>query len=132
MIRVLVADDHRLVREGICKLLDADGQIEVVGQAEDGEQTLALVEKYRPDVLILDFSMPKINGLQVIRKLNQGRDPPRIVMLSMHSSSDVMKQALEAGAAAFVAKGATASMLVQTIKTVANSKGEIGRPKTKK
>src|SRR5690554_4859461 len=132
MIRVLVADDHRLVREGICKLLDADRQIEVVGQAEDGEQTLALVEKYRPDVLILDFSMPKVNGLQVIRKLNQGKDPPHIVMLTMHSSSDVMKQALEAGASAFVAKGATASMLVQTIKTVVNSKGEERRPNTKK
>jgi DNA-binding NarL/FixJ family response regulator len=116
--RVVLADDHRIFRDGLRPLLSAHTDVEVVGEAEDGLAALALCQELRPDVAVLDVSMPGINGIEVARRLAQEADPPRVIMLSMHSDRRFVLEALRAGARGYVLKDAGFEELLHAVLAV--------------
>lgn len=122
-IRTLLVDDHLLVRASLRSLLDDFGGVQVVGEASDGRQALELVGEYRPELVLMDISMPGLNGLEATQRI--GRDHPqvRVIVLSMHTSEQHVLQALRAGARGYVLKGATPRELELAIDAVA--RGEI-------
>jgi two-component system, NarL family, response regulator NreC len=115
-IRVLLADDHAIVREGIRMCLEGMGDIEVVGEAEDGHQAVQLVRNLAPDVAIVDVTMPRLNGIEALRQIK--RDYPRtaVVILSMHDSESYVSQALLAGASGYVLKRTGPSELAAAVR----------------
>lgn len=103
-IRVLVADDHALVREGIRRVLDEDPGFEVVGEAADGPEALTLVGERDPDVVVLDLSMPRMGGLEVAARLRAGHPGTRVLVLSMHDDAEYVARAVRAGAHGYLLK----------------------------
>lgn len=97
MINVVIADDHNLVREGIRALLEKAEDITVVGEAQDGEEALALVQAKQPGVLVMDIAMPGMNGIQVLEKLRELALPTHVVILSMYADEIFVRQALQNG-----------------------------------
>lgn len=126
MIHVLLVDDHTLVRQGLAALVGAQPDIQIVGQCGDGTDVLALAEQCRPDVVVLDISLPGMNGLDVCRKLI--RKCPRIgvLMLTMHVDSEYVVRALRCGARGYVLKEAAAEQLIQAVRAVAAGKRFLG------
>ena len=116
--RVLLADDHVLVAEGIGLLLES--HFEFLGTVENGRELLRAAAELRPDVVLLDISMPILNGLEAARQLKDALPSVRIVFLTMHADTTYLREALNAGAQGYVLKRAAASELVQAIKTVMN------------
>jgi DNA-binding NarL/FixJ family response regulator len=110
-VRILLADDHTLVRAGIRALLDAMAGVTVVGEAGDGREALELIEKHRPDVALLDITMPGLNGLEVAARVPNVSPRTRVVILSMHASEAYVAQALRAGVAGYLLKDAAAAEL---------------------
>jgi DNA-binding NarL/FixJ family response regulator len=121
-IRVLVADDHTLVREGLCALLTADDTIEVVAEAQDGVDALDKCRECKPDIAVLDIAMPKLNGLLAARRIRSDFPEVKVLVLSMYSEEEYVTEALRAGASGFIMKDAAASELISALKTV--SRGE--------
>jgi DNA-binding NarL/FixJ family response regulator len=119
MIRVAIADDHELVRQGIRALLERAEGIEVVGEGGDGEAALALVAEVEPDVLVLDVSMPGLNGVQVAERLQSDGSTVAVVMLSMHRDAALVRRAVDAGARAYVLKGSIVDDLLLAIQIAA-------------
>lgn len=118
-IRVLLAEDHALVRSGIRALLDATEGIEVVGEAEDGHQTLEAVERLEPDLVLLDITMPGLGGLDVAARLAKDFPGIRVLMLTMHTHEEYVRQALRAGAAGYLVKDASSPELELAVRAVA-------------
>jgi len=118
-IRVVIADDHDVVRVGLRALLDGSDGIELVGEAADGEQALRLCTDLRPDVVVMDLSMRGTDGLDAIRKLARRTDPPKVLALTMHDEEDYLIPALEAGANGYIVKAAASSDLLEAIRAVA-------------
>jgi DNA-binding NarL/FixJ family response regulator len=110
-MRVLVADDHTLVRAGIRTLVEAIPAVEVVAESGDGREALELIERHRPDVALLDITMPGLNGLEVADRVPKISPKTKIVILSMHADEAYVAQALRAGVAAYLLKDAAASEL---------------------
>ena len=117
MIRVFLADDERLIRQGFRKLLELDGAIAVVGEAADGAEALALVPAAAPDVLLLDVRMPRVSGLDVLDRLGDGR-PPTLV-LTTFDDAELLLRAVRAGARGFLAKDVSLDELVAAIRALA-------------
>ncbi|MFM9960343.1 MAG: response regulator [Planctomycetaceae bacterium] len=117
-IKVVLADDHAVVRTGIRTMLESLGGIEIVGQATNGREALALVEQQLPDVLLCDISMPEMNGLEATTRIVKEFPTVRVIMLSMHTSEEYVWQALKAGASGYLLKDADASELETAIKAV--------------
>jgi DNA-binding NarL/FixJ family response regulator len=115
--RVLLADDHLIVRQGVKALLEGSG-LEVVGEASDGHQAVALAEKLRPDVAVLDLTMPKLNGLDTARQILQHNPRTSIVLLTMHTEEHHVAAALRAGVRAYLVKTQAAEDLLQAIREV--------------
>jgi DNA-binding NarL/FixJ family response regulator len=105
-LRVLLADDHTLVRAGLRKLLEAIPDLEVVGEAEDGLALLALAEALQPDLVLLDIAMPHLNGLDALLRLHDTWPAIRVLILSMHQNDEYVRQALRGGAAGYLLKDA--------------------------
>lgn len=103
--RVVVVDDHDIVREGIVGLLEDHPQMEVVGEACDGRTAIAMAEELQPDVMVMDVNMPEVNGIEATRRISAASPEIRIIGLSMHGDGEVKRKMLEAGASAYVAKG---------------------------
>jgi two-component system response regulator NreC len=116
---VVLADDHRVVREGLCALLAATRDLAVVGEASDGLEALRLVETLRPTVLVLDLMMPALGGLDVLRDVHRRSPGTRTVVLSMYATQAYAQEALSRGALGYVAKDATASHLLSAIRAAA-------------
>jgi DNA-binding NarL/FixJ family response regulator len=116
-IRVLLADDHTLVRAGIRALLGGIEGVEVVGEASDGQETLRLVASARPDVVLLDIGMPGLNGLEVASRIAREKSA-RVVILSTHSSEEYVLQALRAGASGYLVKDAAPAELELALRAV--------------
>ncbi|MES2525167.1 MAG: response regulator transcription factor [Gemmatimonadota bacterium] len=119
-IRVVLADDHTLVREGMLLVLQSTPDIVVVGEACDGEGTIDLVKAVEPDVLLLDLTMPGMDGMAVLRTLGTIAHPVRILVVTMHSEHENGLEALRLGAQGFLTKDAPARELVQAIREVAS------------
>ena len=123
MLRVLIADDHKLMQQGLRALLSSAGDIEVVGTAQNGLEAIAEVRRLEPDVLVMDLAMPELNGLDALDMLRRrGLDVP-VVVLSMYNNPDFVTVALERGASAYVLKGASSDELVAAVRAAANPGG---------
>jgi DNA-binding NarL/FixJ family response regulator len=119
VIRVMLADDHTLVREGLRQLLAAAEGIEVVGEAADGDQALALVRAGEYDVAVLDLSMPGLAGLDLVKRVKQEKPRLKVLVLSMHGERQYAVRALKAGASGYLSKDSAAAQLVGAIRKVA-------------
>ena len=122
MIRVLIADDHGIVRSGLRMLLDRQEDIDVVGEAEDGVEALEVVQSKQPDVAVLDVSMPRMTGLQAAREIGAYSPDTRVLLLSMHDDERYFFEGLEAGAAGYVLKRAADTDLIDAVRTVAGGR----------
>ncbi len=117
-IRVLVVDDHAIVREGICSLLARRKDVEVVGEAADGKRAIDAVVQYDPDVVLMDIAMPVMNGLEATREIH-GRFPStRILVLTQHENKEYIMPLLRVGAVGYITKSARAEQLIEAIRTV--------------
>ncbi len=121
--RVLVADDHKMFREGVIHLLSQEPDLTVIGEAADGQEAVEFTRKLRPDILILDVSMPKLNGIHVAAQISRELPEVRIIGLSMHEDKDMAKAMRAAGAAAYLTKGGSSETLLNVVRsfTTANS-----------
>lgn len=131
-IRLVLADDHPLVREGLRALLESDPEFSVVGQADDGVEVPALVEQLHPDVVVLDLMMPGRSGLDVIRELAQRPGAPPVLILSMYENEAYVFEALRSGAAGYVLKQAPAAELALGIRAVAAGVRYLSPPLTER
>ena len=122
MIQVVVADDHALMRRGVRDLLEADPDIEVIGEAGDGREAAHLTQKLRPDVLIIDLTMPELNGLDAIRQIRKDSPQVELLAFSMHDSEDLIREVLAAGARGYVLKSDAAFCLIEAVKSLARHK----------
>ena len=118
-IRVLIADDHALVRAGIRRLIDGAAALEIVGEAADGTEALSLIPDLDPDVVLLDITMPRLNGLSALTRLVAEHPGLKVIILSMHDNEEYVWQALHSGAAGYVLKDASPEELVLAIQAVA-------------
>ena len=116
--RVGLIDDDSLVRAGLAMILGADPGIEVVGQGDDGAEAVTLVQKHRPDVLLMDVRMPKLDGIAATKAVSDLPSPPKIIMLTTFDMDEYVFQALEAGASGFLLKDAQPEDLLGAIRTV--------------
>lgn len=115
-IRVLLAEDHTIVRKGLRSLLDAEPDTEVVGEAEDGRKAIQLVEKLCPDVVLMDISMPALNGLEATRQITKRFPEVKVLILTVHSDEEYIRQVLSAGASGYLVKQAAPSELASAIR----------------
>ena len=118
-VRVLLVDDHALVRHGFRRILEDDPEIEVVGEASTGEEAVKLAGVKKPAVIVMDCAMPGMNGLEATRKILEARPDAAILMLSMHSEDTLVRQALDAGARGYILKNAMDLDLANAIRRVA-------------
>lgn len=121
-IKVLVVDDHQLFREGIVTLLFSAENIEVIAQAEDGLDAIEKAKHYKPDVVLLDIAMPRMNGIEATKKLKAQIPGIKIISLSMHSEKQYVKGVLEAGADGYLLKNCTYRQLTDAIQSVYEGK----------
>jgi len=117
-IRVLVADDHVVMREGICLLLEAEPDIEVVGQASDGLEAYEKARELKPDVVLMDITMPRMSGLAATRQLRATLPETQVLVLTMHEGDEFFFRVLQAGASGYVLKGASSDELLSGIRAV--------------
>ncbi len=119
MIRVLIADDHPLMRKGLADILDGIADIEVVGAAEDGAAAIALAHAVKPDIVLMDISMPGMDGIEATEKLVEMGSEARVVMLTSYSEREKITQALAAGAVSYLTKDAPPEAVVRAIRSAA-------------
>ena len=122
MIRVLIADDHGIVRSGLTMLIDRQADMAVAAEAEDGLEAVDRALAEHPDVAVLDVSMPRMTGLQAARQIRSHHEDIQVLMLSMHEDDDYFFEALEAGASGYVSKRGADSDLIDAIRTVADGR----------
>lgn len=127
-LRLVLADDHPVVREGVRSLLESDPDLEVVGQADDGEEVVALVEELHPDVVVLDLMMSGRSGLDVTSDLAQYSPATRVLILSMHQTEAYVLEALRRGAAGYALKQAEAGELARAVREVAAGRRYLSPP----
>ena len=115
MIKVLIVDDQALVRDGFRMILELDDEIEVVGEAEDGESALAAIERTAPDLVLMDIRMPGMDGLEATRRLMRRKGPPRVLVLTTYDADANVVEAMRAGASGFLLKDVRKGQLVRAV-----------------
>lgn len=122
-IKVLLADDHTILRDGIRSLIEDEPDMEVIGEAEDGITVIKLAETLQPDVILMDIAMPLLNGLEATRQIRKNNPRAKILILTMHENEEYIRQVLAAGAMGYILKDAAARELLGAIRAV--NKGEV-------
>jgi two-component system, NarL family, response regulator NreC len=125
MIKILLADDHALVRQGFRMILEAQPDMEIVGQAGNGREAVELAEKLHPDVVVMDVAMPELNGTEATRRLAVSTPRTRVLALSMHKDSVYVREILRAGARGYLLKDSGDTDLVAAVRAVAKGEGYI-------
>lgn len=118
-IRVVVVDDHQLVKEGICSLLKDEPEVEVIGDAADGRAAVRMAEELAPDVVLMDVALPGLNGVEATRQIVKSRPRVRVLALSMYADGNYVSEMLKAGAAGYLLKDCDLEELTRAIRTVA-------------
>lgn len=116
--RILLADDHAMLRDGVRMVLEAQGDFQVVGCADNGRDAVTMARELQPDIAVLDVAMPELNGLEATREIREACPETAVVILSMHEGEEYLREALRAGAAGYVLKKAAAQELVGAIHAV--------------
>ena len=124
-IRILLADDHAVVRQGFKMILAEQADMEIVGEAGNGRETVELAEQLKPDVVVMDVAMPELNGIEATRRLGESVPHARVVALSMHKDSVYVREMLRAGARGYLLKDSVAGDLVSAVRAVASGEGYI-------
>ena len=114
-IRVLLADDHRMLREGLRRSLTEEG-LDIVGEAENGEEAIRLAAELRPDVVLMDVSMPELDGVEATRAIRQDPDGPQVIMLTMHADKEVLADAIRAGASGYLVKDCSTEEVAEAVR----------------
>ena len=117
-IKILLADDHGIIRQGLRSLLEKQPDIEVVGEAEDGQKAIALVQQFVPDIVIMDITMPSLNGVDATRQITTEFPNVRVIALSIHSNKRFVADMLKAGASGYILKECLFDELIQSIRTI--------------
>lgn len=125
-VRILVADDHTLVRESLVGLLEAADGLQVVAQAADGIDTIEKALATRPDVVIVDISMPRLNGIEVVRRLREALPGTRVLVLTMHQEEEYVLHVVRAGAAGYLVKDSSVAELVAAVRNLHAGRGHFG------
>jgi len=125
-MRVLIADDHTMVRESLVSVLQADGDVQVVAQAADGIEALEKALQTRPDVVVADLSMPRLNGIEVVRRLREALPDTRVLVLTMHQEDEYVLQAVRAGASGYLVKDSAAAELLAAVRSLHAGRGYFG------
>jgi len=125
-VRVLIADDHTLVRESLVGLLQGDAGIVVVAQAADGVETVEKALATRPDVVVTDLSMPRLGGLEVVRRLREALPDTKVLVLTMHKEDEYVLQAVRAGASGYLVKDSAAADLLAAVRSLHAGRGYFG------
>lgn len=128
MIRVLIAEDHLMVRAGIRALLEKAGDIYVMGEASHGQEAIEMVESLKPDVLIMDIMMPRMNGMQAAENIREMKLPTHILLLSMYSDEGFVHRALQCGVKGYVLKSSVSDELLWAVRAVAGGKTYLSDP----
>ncbi len=125
MIRILLADDHALVRQGFRMILEAQPDMQIVGQAGTGKEAVELAEKLHPDIAIIDVAMPELNGIEATRRLGEISPRTRVLALSMHKDSVYVREILRAGARGYLLKDSPEADLVAAVRAISKGEGYI-------
>ncbi|HBF39540.1 MAG TPA: DNA-binding response regulator [Firmicutes bacterium] len=123
MIQIIIAEDHHLVRAGLKAFLQQEADVSIVGEASDGPETLEITERLKPDILILDIGMPKLNGIQILRKLTDSKLGTRVIILTMYSDTSFIKRSFQYGAKGYLLKNSVSEELILAVRAV--YRGEI-------
>ena len=132
MIQVFIADDHAIMRAGLREILESVSDIKVVAEAEDGQQVLTQLDDFNWDILLLDLTMPGVNGIDLIKRVKVKRPNARILVLSMHNEDQFAVRSLRAGASGYLTKDSAPDLLLSAIRRVANGGKHISRALTEK
>lgn len=124
-IRILLADDHSMVREGLKQLLELEGDLEVVGEASNGIETLEKIRATKPDVLLLDVNMPVMNGLEILAKIKQEKISIKVLILTIHNEVEYLLKAVEIGCDGYILKDSSSTLLKRAIYSVYNGESYI-------
>lgn len=124
-IKVMIADDHAMVREGIKRLLEYDGTIEVIAEASDGQECLEMLEKEKPEVLLLDINMPKKNGIEVLEKIKKDKMNLKVLILTVHSEVEYLLKAVDIGVDGYILKDSESSELKKAISVILDGESYI-------
>ena len=124
-INVMITDDHAMIREGIKRLLEFDGDIKVIAEAGDGEECLELLKEVNPDVLLLDINMPKKNGIEVLEKIREDKLPLKVLMLTVHNEVEYLVKAVDIGVNGYILKDSESAELKKAIESVVNGENYI-------
>jgi len=119
-IRVLIADDHTMVRQGIKQILELENDMTVIAQAPNGEEAIKLAKECNPDVILMDINMPGMNGLQAIKEIKEDNIPSKVIVLTIHDDREYLFKTIQMGAEGYVLKDAEPEVLVDAIRSVKN------------
>jgi len=121
-IEIVIADDHPIVRQGLRQMIDAERDLNVVGEAGDGEAALQLIETLRPQVVVLDIDMPRVGGFDVVLELRKRKIDVQIIFLTMHSEEELFRTAMDLGVSGYVLKDSATTDIVAGIRSIASGK----------
>ena len=123
--RIIIAEDHTILREGLRALLSSDPELEIAGEAEDGQEAIRCVEKFKPSLVLMDLSMPRMNGMDAIKEIKKRSPGTKVLVLTVHKTDEYILATLQAGADGYVLKDSTNTELRLAIRTVLNGKSFI-------
>ncbi len=121
-VRIVIAEDHTILREGLRSLLSSDPSFEIVGEAEDGREAIKCVEKFRPDLILTDLSMPRMNGMEAIEEIKRQSPKTKVLVLTVHKAEEYILATFRAGANGYLLKDSTHAELVMAVKKVLSGK----------